>query len=62
MQFEPHPSRKLVSEEEQELVWRSLEAIPESYREVMILYYRESHSIAEVASVLRSPKILPDND
>ena len=52
MQFEPHPSEKLVSDEEQELVWRSLEAIPESYREVMVLYYRESHSIAEVASVL----------
>lgn len=52
MQFEPHPSEKLVSEEEQELVWRSLEAIPESYREVMVLYYRESHSITEVASVL----------
>jgi RNA polymerase sigma factor (sigma-70 family) len=52
MQVEPHPSEKLVSEEEQELVWRSLEAIPESYREVMVLYYRESHSIAEVASVL----------
>jgi RNA polymerase sigma factor (sigma-70 family) len=52
MQVEPHPSEKLVSEEEQELVWRSLEAIPENYREVMVLYYRESHSIAEVASVL----------
>ena len=52
MQVEPHPSEKLVSEEEQELVWRALEAIPENYREVMVLYYRESHSIAEVASVL----------
>ncbi len=51
-QDSPHPSERLVSEEEQLLVWNALETIPENYREVMILYYRESHSIADVALAL----------
>lgn len=49
---EPHPSERLVTDEEQQLVWGALEGIPEAYREVMILYYRESHSISEVALAL----------
>lgn len=48
----PHPSERLVSDEEQQLVWSALESIPENYREVMILYYRESHSLSEVALAL----------
>ncbi len=51
-QPQPHPSERLVSEEEQQLIWNSLEAIPASYREVMVLYYRQSHSINEVAIAL----------
>ena len=49
---QPHPSERLVSDEEQQLVWGALEAIPESYREVLVMYYRESHSIADVALAL----------
>ncbi len=46
------PEERLVADEEQQLVWSTLETIPESYREVLILYYRESHSLADVASAL----------
>lgn len=52
MQEAPHPSEQLVSDEEQQLVWGALEALPENYREVLVMYYRESHSIAEVALAL----------
>lgn len=52
IQEEPHPSERLVTDEEQQLVWGALEGIPEAYREVMILYYRESHSISDVALAL----------
>ena len=33
-------------------MWNTLEAIPETYREALVLYYREDHSIAEVAAAL----------
>jgi zinc protease len=46
------PVDRLVSEEEQLMVWSSLETIPETYREVLVLYYRYSNSIAEVAQAL----------
>ncbi len=52
-QEQPNPVERLVSDEEQHLVWSALKEIPEGYREVMILYYRESHSIADVASALQ---------
>ncbi len=51
-QDQPHPADRLISLEEQQLIWSVLEALPESYREVLILYYRENHSIANVASAL----------
>jgi zinc protease len=49
---EPDPVLQSISEEESTLVWRALEAIPENYREPLILFYREDHSIAQVAAAL----------
>ena len=41
-----------MKEEEQALLWQSLEKVPETYREVLILYYREHRSVAHVADEL----------
>jgi RNA polymerase sigma factor (sigma-70 family) len=49
---EPHPLDQTVSREEEEILWRHLEAIPESYREPLILFYREHASIEQVALAL----------
>ena len=42
----------VMKEQEQTLLWTALETVPETYRETMILYYREEQSIAHVASQL----------
>jgi len=49
---EPLPVEKTISKEEAELLWRSLEKIPELYREPLILFYREHQSIETVAANL----------
>lgn len=46
---EPAPAERLMSEEEKAMLWRSLEHIPEIYREPLVLFYREHQSIAAVA-------------
>ncbi len=46
------PDDEAISAEEEALVWASLESIPETYREPLILFYREQQSVAEVASAL----------
>ena len=46
------PADKFISQEEESLVWKTLEQIPENYREVLVLYYRQGHSIEEVANTL----------
>src|SRR5262245_22698024 len=46
------PSEQAVSREEEAILWRSLERIPESYREPLILFYREQQSIESVARSL----------
>ena len=46
------PSEQAISREEEAILWRSLERIPELYREPLILYYREHHSIGHVATAL----------
>jgi RNA polymerase sigma factor (sigma-70 family) len=46
------PSEQAISREEEAILWRSLEKIPELYREPLILYYREHHSIEDVAMAL----------
>ena len=46
------PSDELMSREETELLWKSLERVPENYREPLILFYREDQSVAKVAAQL----------
>jgi RNA polymerase sigma factor (sigma-70 family) len=46
------PSEQAVSREEEAILWRSLERIPEIYREPFILFYREHQSIESVADAL----------
>jgi RNA polymerase sigma factor (sigma-70 family) len=49
---QPDPREQAVAREEAELVWRALAALPETYREPLILFYREHHSVARVAGAL----------
>jgi RNA polymerase sigma factor (sigma-70 family) len=49
---EPPPSDDSISREEQAILWRSIERIPENYREPLILYYREHQSVESVAAAL----------
>jgi len=46
------PPEHAISEEEQALLWRTLESIPEAYREPLVLYYRLGRSMREVAQAL----------
>ncbi len=46
------PSDQAISREEEAILWRSLEKIPELYREPFILFYREHQSIESVAAEL----------
>jgi len=46
------PSDHTISREEEAILWRSIERIPESYREPLILFYREHQSIESVAQNL----------
>lgn len=43
------PLAQAVSREEEVLLWRAIGALPESYREPLVLFYREDQSIAQVA-------------
>ena len=47
-----NPLLKSITAEEQVLVQEALEAMPETYREAMILFYRQGESIADVADCL----------
>lgn len=49
---EPLPHDQTISNEEQAILWRSLERIPEIYREPLVLFYREHQSIEAVAEKL----------
>jgi len=49
---EPIPADHAISREEEAILWRSLEQIPETYREPLILFYREDQSIERVAQAL----------
>jgi RNA polymerase sigma factor (sigma-70 family) len=49
---EPLPVDHTISNEEQAILWRSLERIPEIYREPLVLFYREHQSIEAVAEKL----------
>ncbi|MGD0615915.1 MAG: sigma-70 family RNA polymerase sigma factor [Verrucomicrobiota bacterium] len=50
--LEAHPLAQAISREEETILWRSLERIPETYREPLILFYREHESVERVAQVL----------
>jgi RNA polymerase sigma factor (sigma-70 family) len=49
---EPLPVEYTISNEEQDILWRSLERIPEIYREPLVLFYREHQSVEAVADKL----------
>ncbi|HIJ65509.1 MAG TPA: sigma-70 family RNA polymerase sigma factor [Candidatus Hydrogenedentes bacterium] len=48
----PSPRELAIHKEEETVMWRSLEQIPEGYRVPLILYYREGHSVQRVAQTL----------
>jgi len=49
---EADPHELAVSAEEQALLWRALERLPETYREPLVLFYREHQSVQAVAGAL----------
>ena len=49
---EPIPSERAINREEETLLWRSLERIPDLYREPLVLFYREQQPVADVAEKL----------
>jgi len=49
---EPLPPDHMISKEEESILWRSLERIPETYREPLVLFYREHQSVERVADAL----------
>jgi RNA polymerase sigma factor (sigma-70 family) len=49
---EADPAVHAVTLEEEVMLWRSLESMPETYREPMVLFYRQGQSIAEVSATL----------
>jgi RNA polymerase sigma factor (sigma-70 family) len=48
----PGPVEEAISREEEAILWRSLEQIPATYREPLILFYREGQSVERVAVAL----------
>jgi RNA polymerase sigma factor (sigma-70 family) len=48
----PLPFEQTINNEEQAILWRSLERIPDLYREPLVLFYREHQSIETVAQNL----------
>ena len=49
---EPGPVERVISKEQQAMVWSALERIPENYREPIVLFYRQKQSIDQVAAGL----------
>jgi RNA polymerase sigma factor (sigma-70 family) len=50
--LEPLPPDYAISREEQAMLWRAIERIPEIYREPLVLFYREHQSVESVAQKL----------
>ncbi len=48
----PDGGEHVFGKEEQAILWQVLEGLPESYREVLVLFYRQEQSVAEVAEAL----------
>ena len=49
---EPLPPDYAISREEETILWRAIERIPEIYRESLVLFYREHQSVKSVAQNL----------
>jgi RNA polymerase sigma factor (sigma-70 family) len=49
---ESGPVERVISKEQQAMVWGALERIPENYREPIVLFYRQRQSINQVAAGL----------
>ncbi len=49
---EPSPPDQAISREEEAILWRALEHIPQLYRDPLVLFYREHHSVERVAEDL----------
>src|SRR4051812_45254989 len=49
---QPPPSDCSISREEEAILWRSIERIPENYRQPLVLYYRAHQSVENVAAAL----------
>lgn len=47
-----NPAGQAISKEEEGIMWRSLERIPDAYREPLVLFYREQQSVERVAAIL----------
>src|SRR5262245_2176596 len=52
LSVEDDPAAQTITREEETLLWRTLAEMPESYREPLVLFYREERSVAEVAMKL----------
>src|SRR5436190_11861125 len=50
--METDPAAQAITREEETLLWRTLAEMPASYREPLVLFYREEQSVAEVAMQL----------
>jgi RNA polymerase sigma factor (sigma-70 family) len=50
--LESSPPEQAIGREEEAILWRSLERIPEIYREPLVLFYREHRSVEQVAGAL----------
>jgi RNA polymerase sigma factor (sigma-70 family) len=46
------PSDEAINKEEEAILWRSLESIPQLYRDPLVLFYREDQSVERVAAAL----------
>ncbi|MDR3402013.1 MAG: sigma-70 family RNA polymerase sigma factor [Chthoniobacter sp.] len=49
---EAGPADQAISREEEAILWRTIEQIPETYREPLILFYREGQSPQDIAAAL----------
>ncbi|HVJ79781.1 MAG TPA: sigma-70 family RNA polymerase sigma factor, partial [Planctomycetia bacterium] len=49
---EPDPEATVSEREEEELVWKALASMPETYREPLVLFHREGEAVAAVAAKL----------
>jgi hypothetical protein len=50
--IETDPAAQAISREEETLLWRTLAGMPASYREPLVLFYREEKSVNQVAQQL----------